>query len=189
MPEVCVDGGKIKPKPQKCFTCEMSPVVPGPPPSSQEISGSLAENEGETYEDRLKNLEKLYSKESMDEYRKVYPLNTIYMTMPDVSRGMGSLNSLSKIPSIFKNFKRLLKFGNYLPSIDRTGKVHGSLPKIKDLNKFSKEELEVFLIELTKSVQRRIKVTSRMGRDRGHGQRQEEEQDLIKAIEKYLKDL
>ncbi|MET7035709.1 MULTISPECIES: hypothetical protein [Elizabethkingia] len=33
---------------------------------------------------------------------------------------------------------------------------------------------------------RRIEVTSKMGRDRGHGQRQGAEQDLIKSLEKYL---
>jgi hypothetical protein len=75
-----------------------------------------------------------------------------------------------------------------LPSIDRTGKVHGDLPNIKDIGKYSKEELGLFLKELKESVQQRIKVTSQLGRDRSHGQRQGAEQDLIQAIEKYLKE-
>jgi hypothetical protein len=73
-----------------------------------------------------------------------------------------------------------------LPKIDATGKVHGILPKVKDLGKYSKEELRVLLEELKQSVQRRIEVTSKMGRDRAHGQRQGAEQDLIKSLEKYL---
>ncbi len=73
-----------------------------------------------------------------------------------------------------------------LPSLDATGKVHGTLPKVKDLVKYSKEELEILLKELRQSVQKRIEVTSKMGRDRGHGQRQGAEQDLIKSLEKLL---
>lgn len=73
-----------------------------------------------------------------------------------------------------------------LPSLDATDKVHGGLPKIKDLGKYTKDELTILLGELKQSVQKRIQVTSKMGRDRGHGQRQGAEQDLIKAIEKRL---
>jgi len=77
---------------------------------------------------------------------------------------------------------------NTLPSIDATGKLHGVLPKAKDLIKYSKDELGILLDELTLSVQKRIKVTSKLGRDRAHGQRQGAEQDLIKSIEKHLQD-
>lgn len=75
-----------------------------------------------------------------------------------------------------------------LPALDRTGKVHGVLPKIKDLGRYSIEELKILAQELRKSVQQRIKVTSRMGRDKAHGQRQGAEQDLIKSIIKHLRD-
>jgi hypothetical protein len=73
-----------------------------------------------------------------------------------------------------------------LPKLDATGKVHGTLPRVKDFAKYSKDELKILLKELRMSVQKRIEVTSRMGRDRGHGQRQGAEQDLIKSLEKYL---
>ena len=76
-----------------------------------------------------------------------------------------------------------------LPALDATGKVHGALPKIKDLGRYSKDELQILLQDLRQSVQQRITVTSRMGRDRAHGQRQGAEQDLIKAIEKHLQDI
>jgi RHS repeat-associated protein len=82
--------------------------------------------------------------------------------------------------------KIIPKVAPKLPSLDATGKVHGALPKVQDLAKYSKEELKILLKELKLSVQQRIKVTSRLGRDRGHGQRQGAEQDLIKSIEKYL---
>ena len=84
---------------------------------------------------------------------------------------------------------KILKGGKLLealPALDRTGKVHGVLPKIKDLGRYSKSELKILLKELRQSVQQRIKVTSRKGRDRAHGQRQGAEQDLIKSIEKHL---
>jgi hypothetical protein len=73
-----------------------------------------------------------------------------------------------------------------LPSIDATGKVHGTLPKVKDFRKYSKEELRILLNELRQSVQKRIAETTRLGSDKGHGRRQGAEQDLIKSLEKYL---
>jgi len=51
---------------------------------------------------------------------------------------------------------------------------------------FSKDELKILVQELKLSVQQRIKVTSRLGRDLTHGERQGAEQNLIKQIEKYL---
>ena len=74
-----------------------------------------------------------------------------------------------------------------LPALDATGKVHGTLPKIKDLFKYSKDELKILRDELRVSVQKRIEVASRMGRDKAHGQRQGAEQELLKFLEKYLK--
>lgn len=73
-----------------------------------------------------------------------------------------------------------------LPTLDATGKVHGSLPKVADFGKYSKDELRILLKELKQSVQKRIEVTSKMGKDRAHGQRQGAEQDLVKSLEKYL---
>jgi len=58
---------------------------------------------------------------------------------------------------------------------------------IKNLGKYAKGDLKILLGELRKSVQKRIQVTTRMGRDKAHGQRQGAEQDLIKSIEKHLK--
>ena len=93
----------------------------------------------------------------------------------------------------FKGLKLLKKFkflkgskAPTLPKLDSTGKVHGKLPKAKDLGKYSKEELQILRQELKASVQQRIKVTSRLGRDKAHGQRQGNEQNLIQAIDKYL---
>ncbi|MCS3533013.1 hypothetical protein [Chryseobacterium sp. JUb7] len=45
-----------------------------------------------------------------------------------------------------------------LPSIDATKKVHGALPRIIDLARFSKDELKILLQELKISAQQRIKV-------------------------------
>lgn len=73
-----------------------------------------------------------------------------------------------------------------LPSIDATKKVHGALPRVIDLVNFSKDELKILLNELKISSQQRIKVTSRLGRDLTHAERQGAEQNLIKYIEKYL---
>lgn len=77
---------------------------------------------------------------------------------------------------------------NPLPGIDSTGKVHGDLPKIKDLKKLSNEQLEELLQDLKQSVPRRIDVTIEKGSHRPHGARQGAEQVLIKSIEKILRD-
>jgi len=87
-----------------------------------------------------------------------------------------------------KTAKYLSKIKKLLPSIDRTGKVHGTLPRVKDLAKYSKDELKILAKELKKSVQQRIRVTVKKGREKGHGQRQGAEQNLIKSIEKHLGD-
>ena len=76
-----------------------------------------------------------------------------------------------------------------LPSLDATGKVHGDLIDPKDFSKYSPDELKQLNKELKQSVQQRIKKTSELGSDKGHGQRQGAEQDLIKSIEKYLDNL
>jgi RHS repeat-associated protein len=72
-------------------------------------------------------------------------------------------------------------------ALDSTGKVHGeSLPKAKDFDRYSREDLEQLLDELKEGVQKRIEVTSDKGRERNHGQRQGKEQKLIKQLEKVL---
>lgn len=73
-----------------------------------------------------------------------------------------------------------------LPALDRTGKVHGELPRAEDLGQYSRDELEQLQQELRQSVQERIRKTSELGRDRAHGQRQAAEQQLIIQIEKIL---
>lgn len=60
----------------------------------------------------------------------------------------------------------------------------GTDPRDKDLNKYPREDLERLRDELKQSVQEGIKVTVKDGPDKAHGQRQGEEQDLIKSIEK-----
>ena len=52
-----------------------------------------------------------------------------------------------------KNYFQAVWVKNALPSLDATGKVHGTLPKVEDLGKYSKEELRILLKELRQSVQ------------------------------------
>lgn len=73
-----------------------------------------------------------------------------------------------------------------LPELDQTGKVHGDLPRLEDLDKYDPYDLDRLKGQLDKSVKERIRKTVEKGRDRKHGQRQGAEQDLIKAIEKHL---
>ncbi|AZB18814.1 hypothetical protein EG352_14000 [Chryseobacterium indologenes] len=86
-----------------------------------------------------------------------------------------------------------MKALNELPALDATRKVHGILPKIKDLAKYSKDDLKILLKELKQSIPSRIKSTSLKGpnssrlQNRQHGQRQGAEQDLIKSLEKFLR--
>ncbi len=105
---------------------------------------------------------------------------------------VGDLGKLGKIPKHLKTINKAIdgvkssKNAKKLPSLDSTGKVHGDLPTPGDLSKYGREDLRILKTDLEKSVQRRIEVTSKKGRDRGHGQRQGSEQDLIKSIEKHL---
>lgn len=71
-------------------------------------------------------------------------------------------------------------------ALDSTGKVHGILPKLKDLAKYSRDDLEVLLPQLRSSVQKRIETTVTLGADYCHNARLAEEQALIKSIEKLL---
>jgi RHS repeat-associated protein len=73
-----------------------------------------------------------------------------------------------------------------LPARDSTGKVHGDLPTVAGLQAHSTEELQHFQQELAVSVAQRIYVTSQLGPDKAHGQRQAAEQALVKAIDKII---
>jgi RHS repeat-associated protein len=75
-----------------------------------------------------------------------------------------------------------------LPARDSTGKVHGELPTPADLREHSTDDLKQFQEELKGSVGRRIDVTSQLGPDKAHGERQAAEQRLIKQIDKIIKD-
>lgn len=82
-----------------------------------------------------------------------------------------------------------------LPVRDASGKVHtyddmfdgvGGLPTPADLKKYSPDDLEYFYGELAESVKMRIQKNIQYSYDRGHGQRQALEQQLLKVIEKIL---
>ncbi len=80
-----------------------------------------------------------------------------------------------------------------LPGLDSTGKVHGDLPTAEELGEFADDELEILAEDLKTSVQSRIRATNEKGpsatkqQNKQHGERQAEEQNLIKSIEKLLK--
>ena len=71
--------------------------------------------------------------------------------------------------------------------LDATGKVHGRLPDVEDLQLYDVDELARLRDELTQSVQQRIEIIVEMGSDFGHSERLATEQQLIKSIEKHLK--
>ena len=109
----------------------------------------------------------------------------------DLLSGIGFLARISKASKI----KKVKEVVEDLPVLDITRKIHTNttnLPKVKDLAKYSKDQLTMFLKDLKISVQSRIRSTTLKGSDasrmqnRAHGQRQGAEQDLIKAIEKIL---
>lgn len=87
---------------------------------------------------------------------------------------------------IFGKLLRGVAGAKALPGLDRTGKVHGALPKAEDLSRYSRDELRQLHQELGQSVQERIRKTSELGPDRAHGQRQAAEQQLMLQIEKFL---
>jgi hypothetical protein len=57
---------------------------------------------------------------------------------------------------------RGLKALKALPELDVTGKLHGALPKLKDLYKYSKSDLKNLLRDLKISVPIELKVPSRV---------------------------
>ena len=66
------------------------------------------------------------------------------------------------------------------------GKVHGTLPKAGELRRYSPDELRQLKGELELSVQERIRKNVERGPDIPHGQRQADEQLLIRQIVKHL---
>ena len=74
-----------------------------------------------------------------------------------------------------------------LPVLNRTGKVHGKLPKPQDFGRFAREDLMRLRDQLSTSVKTRIRLNSKLP-DKAHGQRQGAEQDLIKQLDKFLGD-
>ena len=73
-----------------------------------------------------------------------------------------------------------------LPGLDASGKVHGRLPEAQDLVRYSPDELLHFAQDLEQSVQERIRRTIELGPDRAHGQRQADEQYLLRQIRRRL---
>ena len=78
------------------------------------------------------------------------------------------------------------KSGSDLPTRDSTGKVHGDLPSPGDLKDYSPDDLKFLYEDLKKSVQQRINKNVEFGYDRGHGQRQAWEQQLMYIIKSML---
>jgi hypothetical protein len=60
------------------------------------------------------------------------------------------------------------------------------LPKIADLKRYDREDLERLGQELKQSVQERIRKTNEMGSDKPHGERQAGEQRLLQGIRRLL---
>lgn len=83
-----------------------------------------------------------------------------------------------------------------LPARDKTGKIHTNedgLPTAEELQKYPTEDLQHFQEELKGSVGERIKSTSSLPdqtKDQRvkHGDRQAEEQRLIKTIDRIIED-
>jgi hypothetical protein len=90
-----------------------------------------------------------------------------------------STHCLGDLGALFKKEAATKDQDDELPARDDTGKVHGELPKAEDLDKCSAGALEQLLDELEDSVEQRISVTSQLGAEPKHGQRQGREQELI----------
>jgi RHS repeat-associated protein len=78
-----------------------------------------------------------------------------------------------------------------LPILDKSGKVHtgpGGLPNARDLtlDRYDRSELTRFRDDLKTSVQTRIDMNAALGPKGNHGRRQNEEQRLIKRLDRVL---
>jgi len=76
-----------------------------------------------------------------------------------------------------------------LPHVDSTGRLHGRIPKPQDFGKYSKDELEQLLDEARRSAPERLREFIGKGRQGGHGDRLTQENELIRALERYLGEL
>jgi hypothetical protein len=109
----------------------------------------------------------------LDEPENPYPENpTVQNVQAWADRGAKILADNPRIPE--------------LPRLDATGKVHGDLPRAKELRGLSDDELRGLRDELRQSVTERIRVTKILGSDPAHGERQSREQALIRQIDKAL---
>jgi hypothetical protein len=66
---------------------------------------------------------------------------------------------------------------------DKSGKVHGELPKRQEFGDYDQDELHQLLSELRLSVKEKIRQNDELGFNKSHSQRQAEEQQLIKQLE------
>ena len=67
--------------------------------------------------------------------------------------------------------------------------MHHDLPKIEDLKQnFDRETLSDFRDDLYSSSRRRQDVTDDLGADRGHSDRQRQELELARSLDKFLDD-
>ncbi|RVX42174.1 intein/RHS repeat-associated protein [Nonomuraea polychroma] len=78
--------------------------------------------------------------------------------------------------------------GPELPRLDGTGKVHGDLPKYVP-KEWAREELEELAEDLRKSIKFRKDEQARMGEDGPHRRRINEERNLLRQIERRLRDM
>jgi RHS repeat-associated protein len=108
--------------------------------------------------------------------------NMLTGSPPDVG-----FSRIKSIRTLFRGswIKRL----KALPTLDGTRKVHGVLPKLRELHKYSVDELKIFLEELKISVVERKRLNGILGADPGHGRRVGEEHALIRKIEKILENI
>lgn len=72
------------------------------------------------------------------------------------------------------------------PARDASGRVHGDLPSVSDLKRYSSDDLEFILNEFENSVRYRIGNNIIYGYHEPQGRRQAQEQQLIHSIKKLL---
>jgi LysM repeat protein len=98
-----------------------------------------------------------------------------------------------KVKKTVKSANRLRKVFNKiddvlhdLPVLDHTRKLHGKLPVGREWTKYSREELEQLVLDLSESVKTRLRANQQLGLDPGHAKRIAEEHQLLKDVQKYL---
>ena len=121
----------------------------------------------------------------MKRFLKIAPLAfLLFFAVSHQAFSFESLHPTKGVSTFTKGGKYAKKLP--LPGLDSTRKLHGAIPNRNTLNRLGADDLLQLRKDAKLSVKERIRVNSERGYHRPHGQRQAQEQQLTKDIDRIL---